>query len=380
MHLGRDRIQRWTLVALPVVIVVVDLVGMIATTTEAAELRLGLGPPGVLLSVAVAAAFLWRRERPVLLFVATTLTVAPGALATHASGALVLAAGYAIGAWSDRLRIGGLLVGAVAVLAGVGLGSEEGVLDGVTAGALVVLPLVVGYALRTRRLYVEEVEARLESAELRREDRARQAVLSERNRIARELHDVVAHHVSLMGVRAGAARTALAADPAAAEAALLAIEDSSRQAVAELRELLGALRDGGEIELGPQPGLGELDALVEGYRGAGLTVTLDVDGDRAAVDPLDGLTAYRVVEEALTNVTRHSSASVAEVHIDVVADRIDVQVRDGGPGRTEPALAGTGSGLVGLRERVLLSGGTVDAGPRGDGFAVEASIPRRRRP
>ena len=380
MHLGRDRIQRWTLLALPVVLWTVDLIGMISTSTGAAELPLGVAPPGLVLATASAAAFVLRRRRPILLFLLAVVAVLGGALATHVSATVLLCAGYAIGAWSTRLVAGGAVVAVVAVLAGIGVGSDEGALNGVAAAAVVMLPPVVGYALRTRRLYVEEVEARLESAELRREDRARQAVLSERNRIARELHDVVAHHVSLMGVRAGAARTSLATDPAAAEDALLAIEDSSRQAVAELRELLGALRDGDDLtELGPQPGLRDLDELASGYGSAGLDVRLDVDGDTGPVDPLNGLTVYRVVEEALTNVTRHSEAAHADVTVAIEANRLRVRVQDPGPARDAPTTDGTGSGLIGMRERVLLAGGSIETGPSGDGFAVSAEIPRRRR-
>lgn len=380
MHLGDDRTERWTLIALPVLFAIVDVAGMIATSAGDVELPLGLGVPGLLFTALTSGAFLLRRQRPILLFVLAVLVTPGGALATHASAVLVLCAGYAIGAWSHRLVAGGALVAVVAVLTGFGIGSEEGALNGVAAVAVVLLPPVIGYALRTRRLYVEEVERRLESAELRREDRARQAVLSERNRIARELHDVVAHHVSLIGVRAGAARTSLAADPAAAEDALLAIEESSRQAVAELRELLGALRDGNDLaELGPQPGLTQLDGLVAGYVSAGLDVQLDIDGSTEAVDPLNGLTVYRVVEEALTNVTRHSEADRVQVAVGIDDDELRVRVSDPGPTRAASTVDGTGSGLIGMRERVLLTGGAIETGPSGDGFDVTATIPRRRR-
>lgn len=380
MHLGDDRTARWTLVALPVLFAVVDLIGMIATSAGDVELPLGFGLPGLLFTGLTSGAFLLRRRRPILLFVLAVLVTPGGALATHVSAVLVLCAGYAIGAWSRRLVAGGVLVAVVAVLTGIGIGSEDGALNGIAAAAVVVLPPVVGYALRTRRLYVEEVERRLESAELRREDRARQAVLSERNRIARELHDVVAHHVSLIGVRAGAARTSLASDPAAAEEALLAIEDSSRRAVAELRELLGALRDGDDLaELGPQPGLPQLDGLVAGYVSAGLDVRLDIDGSTDAVDPLNALTVYRVIEEALTNVTRHSGADRVEVAVGIDDDELHVRVADPGPPRAGSVVDGTGSGLIGMRERVLLAGGSIQAGPSGEGFDVTAAIPRRRR-
>ena len=191
-----------------------------------------------------------------------------------------------------------------------------------TAGAaalvLVALPWVAGQAARSRRLYLEQVERRLVEAERDRDARAQRAALDERRHIARELHDVVAHHVSLIGVQAGAARVALGAGPDSTREALLAIERSSRSAVGEMRHLLDVLRaDGGAAELESQPGLGRLDELIANFGDAGLQVTLRADGPLRGLSPLVDLCCYRIVEEALTNVTRHSTAAVATVDIRV---------------------------------------------------------------
>lgn len=377
MEVGRERLGRWSLPALPTAFFLADVIGMIATTAGSADLPLGLGVPGLVLSGALSAGFLLRRRHPVPLFVVVVVATPSAATVSLASAAMVVCAAYAIGAWSRRVVLGSLAVAAVATLAGFGIGTEDGVLAGLGAAAFVGAPVAIGYAIRTRRLYVEEVERRLEFAELRREDRARQAVLAERNRIARELHDVVAHHVSLMGVRAGAARTALDRDPAQAAEALQAIEASSREAVAELHRLLGALRDEDDAaDWGPQPGLGDLPELVDEFTAAGTDVHLDVDGD-LDVDPVTGLTVYRLVEEALTNVTRHSAAESASVRVVVADDRVDLRVSDPGPSAAT-SRPGSGRGIVGMRERVLLVGGTIAVGPDDDGFGLDASVPRRR--
>jgi signal transduction histidine kinase len=199
-------------------------------------------------------------------------------------------------------------------------------------------------------------------------------VLDERTHIARELHDVVAHHVSLIGVQAGAARTALASSPDATRDALLAIEASSRAAVGEMHALLGALRDGDDgAPLAPQPGLAQLEPLVATFRATGLDVQLDAC--RAAdLPPALDLTCFRIVEEALTNVVRHSGARSATVRVQVDADEVRVTITDPGPAVGGP---GRGRGLVGLAERVALFGGRHRAGPTGSGgFEVAATLPR----
>jgi signal transduction histidine kinase len=239
--------------------------------------------------------------------------------------------------------------------------------------ALVALPAVLGYATRTRRQYLAEVEARLAAAERDRDERARVAVVEERQRIARELHDVVAHHVSLIGVQAGAARTALTSSPERAAAALSAIEESSRAAVGEMRQLLDVLapRDG---LAPPQPDLAAVPVLVDRWRASGVRVDAQLTGDPSTVAPTVSACAYRIVEEALTNVARHSAAM--EVTVRVRIDQVvHVEVSDPGPRRSVPSAPSAGRGLTGMRERVELCGGTLEAGPVPDGsFRVVATM------
>jgi signal transduction histidine kinase len=271
--------------------------------------------------------------------------------------------------------------------------------------ALTGFPLVAGYAARARRQYVEEVEQRLFQAERDRDAQARQAIEEERTRVARELHDVVAHHVSLIGVQAGAARRALACDlgsgagagtaAGATEAALRAIESSSREAVGEMRQLLDVLRPlrpaGGDRRWEPpQPGLHALPRLVERWRAAGFAVDCDTRGLDAdpPLPPTLSLSCYRVVEESLTNVARHSTSRSVAVAVVVGVDAVQIAVRDPGPARAwvepgvvpwvEPGAAPAGGrGLVGMAERVALFGGHMTSGTTADGgFAVEAVLPR----
>jgi signal transduction histidine kinase len=198
----------------------------------------------------------------------------------------------------------------------------------------------------------------------------------ERARIARELHDVVGHAVGLMTVQAGAARLVLDTEPDRARESLLAVEAAGRQALAEMRRLLMVLRtDGDSEELGPQPGISDLPALVAQVREAGLPVELIVDGDAAAVTPGLDLAAYRVVQEALTNVRKHSSSAAATVSLRWRPDLVEVDVHDPGPGRRTPWFAPSGFGLRGLTERVQAVGGAVVARREGEGYRVTASVP-----
>ena len=347
-------------------------------------------PPLSALAVAVAAGsagvFWWRRSHPQLI-VLTSLAaiglanavVSPGLFTQHTGVPIVIAI-YSVGAWSTHRRWALALTAALALLAFSGFAQHAHttiIQAGATAMVLIGLPFAVGLAARSRRAYVEEVESRLAAAERDRDERARRAAEDERRHIARELHDLVAHHVSLIGVQAGAARTALDRTPAGAEAtrrALLAIEESSRSAVGEMRHLLDVLRgEDAEAELQPPPGLSRLEALIDEFRAAGLDVS-PVGGDLPILSPLQDLCCYRLIEEALTNVTRHSMAAGACVWFESDDDGIRVGVQDPGPARRGPG--GTGRGLVGLRERVELCGGVLTAGPVGAGFRVHASMPR----
>src|SRR6266511_4077000 len=220
------------------------------------------------------------------------------------------------------------------------------------------------------------------SPQLEREQaaEARRAIAEERTRIARELHDVVAHRVSLMTVQAGAAKTVAAADPESASQAMHEVEKAGRQALDELRHLLGVLRPEAEVAaLGPQPGLADVPRLVEQFRAAGLDVSLAMEGAQIGLPARVDLSAYRIAQEALTNVLKHAGPSArTEVRLSTDNHHVAIEVLDNGHRAT--ILPGSGHGIVGMRERALLLGGSLDAGPRLDGgFQVVARLPVRRR-
>jgi signal transduction histidine kinase len=235
---------------------------------------------------------------------------------------------------------------------------------------------VVGRATASRvRLTAELHEAALRAAEAREADAAA-AVADERRRIAREMHDVVAHSVSMMVVQAGGARRILDRDPARAVAAADLIERTGREALAEMRRLLGVLHPGEHAEYAPQPTLLELDALVERTRAAGVPVDLTVDGERRDLPAGLDLAAYRVVQEALTNVLKHGGGAPTEVHLHYRADAVEVRIADRGNGALNVRLGGSGQGLVGMRERVRMYGGELHADRRrGGGFEVNVRLP-----
>jgi signal transduction histidine kinase len=229
---------------------------------------------------------------------------------------------------------------------------------------------LLGDNLRTRRAYLRELEARAERLEREQEESARRAAAEEQARIARELHDVLAHNVSVMVVQAAAANDVFETQPQRAREALQAIERTGRSALTELRRLLGRVR---QTDYEPQPGLSGLGALVEGVRAAGLPVTLRVEGELDDLPAGLDLSAYRIVQEALTNAIKHAGASAAEVRVRRTADEVELEVDDDGAG---PAGNGRGQGLIGMRERASLLGGEVEAGPKpGGGFRVRAKLP-----
>ncbi|MGY0059823.1 sensor histidine kinase [Streptomyces sp. LZ34] len=254
---------------------------------------------------------------------------------------------------------------------------------------LILVPIVVAAnGLRTFQLRAGESQARMSALERERAEELRRAAEQERARIARELHDVVTHNVSVMVIQAGAARKVMAATPDRARQALLAVEASGRAAMAELRHAMGLLTmhdgDGAEgasdkaatPDLAPQPGLGQLDALVARVREAGLPVGLTVSGTPRPVPSGVGLAAYRVVQEALTNTVKHAAGSTAEVTVAYGEDRLRVEVTDTGGTPGASAATGGGRGLIGLRERLAVYGGTLHTGQRpGGGYLVEAAIP-----
>jgi signal transduction histidine kinase len=235
---------------------------------------------------------------------------------------------------------------------------------------------IAGRVVRSRfQLTAELHEAAVRAAEDRDAEAAR-AVADERRRIAREMHDVVAHSVSMMVVQAGGARRILDRDPARAVAAAELIERTGRAALAEMRALLGVLHSEEHPDYAPQPSLLELEALVERARGAGVPVELVVDGERRALPTGLDLAAYRVVQEALTNVVKHAGGAPTEVSVHYRADAVEVRIADRGNGSLDARLGSTGHGLVGMRERVRMYGGELHAGRRrGGGFEVRVRLP-----
>ncbi|GAA4167854.1 sensor histidine kinase [Phytohabitans flavus] len=235
----------------------------------------------------------------------------------------------------------------------------------------------VGRTVHARRTSVLALEERARVAEQNQRALAEQAVGDERRRIARELHDMVAHHVSVMGVLATGARRVLSRDPASADEALATIEDTSRATLREMRRLLDVLRTDAEpaAEMSPQPGLAGIEALVEQVREAGLPVALRVDGTPGPLDSGVALAIYRIVQEALTNALKHAGNATAHVRLSFGVYWLIVEVFDTGRGPA-PGTDHVGHGLVGMRERVALYGGTLRVGPRpGGGFRVYAKIP-----
>ena len=233
---------------------------------------------------------------------------------------------------------------------------------------LFLLPVALGYSARTHRAYATKVEQEQRL-------RAREAVNEERNRIARELHDVVAHSVSVMVLQATAGSRVAARDPSRAAEALDVIQRTGRESLDNLRRVVGVLRRDDEpgADLEPQPGLDQLETLVEQVRHAGMPVDLEVSGARR---PLPGgieLSAYRVVQESLTNVLKHANASRARVAVDFGTEQLRLEISDDGDGSL--VTGASGNGLAGMRERLDLYGGDFSAGPRSRGFAVTARIP-----
>src|SRR3954470_15420820 len=219
---------------------------------------------------------------------------------------------------------------------------------------------------------------RVDEVERTREEQARAAVDDERARIARELHDVVGHAITVMTVQAGAARLVVADDPDRARAALLAVEDAGRDALGEMRRMLSVLREDehGSDGLVPQPGLADLGQLVDRNRDAGLDVRVDTAGEQRSVSAGVELTVYRIVQEALTNVRKHGRGAAARVRISYERDALEVVVVNDGEHVADGSVNG-GHGLVGMRERVALYDGQLEAGPRAEGgFAIRARLPR----
>ena len=237
---------------------------------------------------------------------------------------------------------------------------------------------LIGDNLRVRRAYTRELENRAAELEREREEKAAQAVTEERARIARELHDVVAHYVSVMVVQAAGARRVVDKDPAAAKGALEAVEMAGRTALTEMRRMLEVLRTD-DPGMGPQPGLADIERLIGSVREAGLPVELSIQGSASCLPVVMDLAAYRIIQEALTNTVKHGGKATATVTLRYSANTLEIEVVDDGRGAAAPLLSvidGRGHGLIGMKERVALFGGVLEAGPvLTGGYRVFARLP-----
>jgi signal transduction histidine kinase len=340
----------------------------------------------VLGAMLTTAPLAFRRRYPAGTFCVIMVAVlATSGHSTTVTFAAVLFAAYSAILYSPYRRLALLCVFTAAVIVTAAFPNTTPPVPARFTALLVLLPTAaVAAGMRTWQRRAGDSAERLRLAQAEHEAQTRRAVEAERARIASELHDVVTHNVSVMVVQAGAARSVLSSSPEQAREALLAVEGSGRTAMGELRHLLGLLAPAGEEEevaLVPQPGLGQVQALVDRVRGAGLPVELIVTEGARPLPPGVDLAAYRVVQEALTNVLKHGGGARAVVRLAYGERELVITVTDDGSpaGYGPPGSAGSrdaGRGLIGLRERLGLYGGELDAGPRpGGGWRVRARIP-----
>jgi signal transduction histidine kinase len=296
----------------------------------------------------------------------------------------VLFAFHAIGSELPRrqsLVIGLSTAGVLTLFTLSGVAYNESVEFGTVILVLIgsILPLFLGREVHERRRYLTELEARTKLLERDREERARRAVREERARIARELHDVVAHEMTVMTIQAAAASRVLDSNPSQAAEALTAIEAAGHDALAEMRRLLGLLRtDEQPANRSPQPGLQRLDGLVEQMVEAGLSIEVIVEGTPRPLPAGIDLNAYRIIQESLTNTLKHGGPDVsAQVHLEFTDQELGIEVTDDGRGAAEALSADDGGhGLLGMQERIALLNGDFSSGPRGGGgYRVAARIP-----
>jgi signal transduction histidine kinase len=363
---------------IPVVLAVVGLIELATSTDIDAP-----WPMQVLFALGTTVPLLWRRRAPLVVLVVVFASVAVAdetyGMANNISSpfAGLLIATYASGAYTahrDRW-IAAVLIG-VAVLAMAISTGEDVVGDVLFIGGILYAVWGAATIVRSRQELAGALAARTVELEHEREENARLAVAEERARIARELHDVVAHNLSIMVLQAGAERRAIGDERPQTTEALATIEDTGRTAMAEMRRLLGMLRrSDDELALAPQPSLRYLDDLVSQVRDAGLPVDLRIEGEPRAVAPGVDLSAYRIIQEALTNALKHAGPARARVTVRYGDNELDIEIADDGSGAAATAPAG-GHGLVGMRERVALFGGDLAAGRRlSGGYVVRAKLP-----
>jgi signal transduction histidine kinase len=348
----------------------------------------GARPVNAVLSLLAMMPFVWRRTAP---------------LAALAGGVLLLCAPHAFAALDVTVLATALPLIVLTASAGYHAERRPAVLGlaAAVAGFLLVswttpflrtpesfgfnflmltAPWAAARGVREREERARRLGAALATERAERETRMAEVVVEERARVARELHDIVAHGVSVMVVQVGGARLQLTEDPERAARSLLHAEEAGRQALSDLRQLVGVLRATGpqapSADPGPLPGLGQLPALLDQVRAAGLEAVLTVTGTPGPVPPMIDLSSYRIVQEALTNIIKHTEATRARVVVDHGPGRLRLQVTDDGPRRARHPVTTGGHGIVGIEERVALLHGSVRVGPRADhGWAVEVEMP-----
>ena len=340
-------------------------------------------PPlaALLLVVAACLVLAGRRRWPVAALAVSTAAVVTYSLLGYVNGAALLAPAFALYAVAARVTVRRAIVIAVAVtavlMAATAANNPFGHING---GGFDILPALMavatfgGIAVANRRAFVGSIQARAD-------DEARRRVDDERLRIARELHDVVAHTMATINVQAGAAAHVAAERPDAAVNALLAIKLASKEGLRELRAILNVLRQADEPDsTHPAPGLGQLDDLIGSTDRSGLATTLTIAGDRRPLPPAADLAAYRIIQESLTNAIRHAGPATATVSLSYADTELTISVTDTGRGPRPGAPGdGGGHGLPGMRERAASVGGTVETGPGpGGGFRVLARLPVSR--
>jgi signal transduction histidine kinase len=335
-----------------------------------------------------AGATLFRRQVP-RLALAVVFTIAVVTLSLRAGAPVVFLAAmslYSLAAVSSR-RTGMTVAGVVAVAvlaASIAGGGDQVVMAAIGGVALVLLGWRAGENTRASRIYAdqqaERAAEREAAAAAAQAEQVSRVLAEERAQIARDLHDIVAHAMSVIAVRSGVARMVIDSDPQQARDALSIIELTTRRSLHEMRLLVGVLRnpDDHRPELRPVPGLADLDRLLADTAAAGVTVDMDVAGEVRPLDAAAEVSAYRIVQEALTNVVRHAGPTRARVAVSYLPGEVIIEVTDEGSRGQEPrptARAGGGHGLIGMRERTALFGGELEAGPYGTGFRVTASLP-----
>ncbi|WP_370412137.1 sensor histidine kinase [Streptomyces fradiae] len=340
---------------------------------------------GVVLMLLSAAVLVFRRRRPIPVLAATTAFALVELIADQRPAPVTMSAVislFTVAAHTDRpttWRLG-LVTMAVLTFAAMVFGPTPWYAqENLGVFAWTGMAAAAGDAVRSRRAFVDAIRERAERAERSREEEARRRVAEERLRIARDLHDVVAHHIALVNVQAGVAAHVMDKRPDQAKEALAHVRTASRSALDELRATVGLLRQSGDPEAPTEPvsGLAVLDDLLATFRNAGLPVELARTDRAAALPAAVDLAAYRIIQEALTNVRKHAGSEArAEVSVLRVGRTVEITVLDDGPAVVPAPEPGGGHGLVGMRERVTALGGTLTAAPRyGGGFRVQAILP-----